>query len=66
MIYYENELDIYSKLINYFKITGTINNVFRPQNSLKKTRIKLYSTLPSQYCYMVAKLGPLKQGTPDE
>jgi len=45
MIYYENELDIYSKLLNYFKITGTINNVFRPQNSLKKTRIKLYSTL---------------------
>jgi hypothetical protein len=27
------------------KITGIINNVFRPQKSLKKTRIKLYNTL---------------------
>jgi hypothetical protein len=38
---YENELDIDSKLNNYLKITGIINNVFRP----KKTRIKLYSSL---------------------
>jgi hypothetical protein len=27
------------------KITGIINNVFRPQKTLKKTRIKLYYTL---------------------
>jgi len=27
------------------KITGIINNVFRPQRTLKKTRIKLYNTL---------------------
>jgi hypothetical protein len=27
------------------KITGIINNVFRPQKSLKKTTIKLYNTL---------------------
>ena len=27
------------------KITGIINNVFRPQKILKKTRIKLYNTL---------------------
>jgi len=27
------------------KITGILNNVFRPQKSLKKTRIKLYNTL---------------------
>jgi hypothetical protein len=27
------------------KITGIINNVFRPQKTLKKTRIKLYNTL---------------------
>jgi hypothetical protein len=29
----------------YFKITGILNNVFRPQKTLKKTRIKLYNTL---------------------
>jgi hypothetical protein len=27
------------------KITGILNNVFRPQKNLKKTRIKLYNTL---------------------
>jgi hypothetical protein len=27
------------------KITGFLNNVFRPQKSLKKKRIKLYNTL---------------------
>jgi hypothetical protein len=27
------------------KITGILNNVFRPQKALKKTEIKLYNTL---------------------
>jgi len=27
------------------KITGILNNVFRPKKALKKTRIKLYNTL---------------------
>jgi len=27
------------------KITGILNNAFRPQKSLMKTRIKLYNTL---------------------
>ena len=39
------ELDIDNKLNNILKITGIINNVFRPQNPLKKTTIKLYNTL---------------------
>jgi hypothetical protein len=42
---YEKELDIDNKLHNYLKITGIINNVLRPQKSLKKTTIKLYNTL---------------------
>ena len=45
MISYEKELDIDIKLHNYLKITGIKNNVFRQQKTLKKTRIKLYSTL---------------------
>ena len=45
MISYEKELDIDNKLHNYFKITGILNNVFRPPNTLKKTRIELYNTL---------------------
>jgi len=45
MISYEKELDIDNKLHNYLKITGIINNVFRPKKTLKETRIKLYSTL---------------------
>ena len=38
---YEKELDIDNKLHKYLKITGTISNVFRPQNTLKNTIIKL-------------------------
>ena len=45
MISYEKEFDIDNKLHNFLKITGIINNVFRPQKSLKKTIIKLYNTL---------------------
>ena len=39
------ELDIDNKLNNFLKITGILNNVFRPQKTLKKTRIKLCNTL---------------------
>ena len=35
MIYCEGELDV-DKLKNFLKITGIINNVFRPQKSLRK------------------------------
>jgi len=38
-------LDIDNKLNNFLKIIGILNNVFRPQKTLKKTRIKLYNTL---------------------
>ena len=44
-ISYEGELDIDNELNNFLKITDIINNVFRPQKTLKKTRIKLYNTL---------------------
>jgi hypothetical protein len=33
MISYERELDIDNKLNNYLKITGILNNVFRPQKT---------------------------------
>jgi hypothetical protein len=45
MISYKRELGIDNKLNSYLKITGILNNVFRPQRPLKKTRIKLYNTL---------------------
>jgi len=45
MISYEKELDIDNKLHNYLKITGILNNVFKPQKTLKETRLKLYNTL---------------------
>jgi hypothetical protein len=38
-------MDIDNMLNNYLRITGVINNVFRPKKPLKKTRIKLYNTL---------------------
>ena len=46
VISHERELDIDNKLNSFLKITGILNNVFRPQKkTLKKTRIKLYNTL---------------------
>jgi hypothetical protein len=89
MISYDKELDIDNKLHNYMKITGVLNNVFRPQKLFKKTRIKLYNSLALpvllygsetgtvkardtrritavEMKYMAAKLGLLKQGTPEE
>ena len=67
VICYEKELDIDNKLHNYLKITSILNNVYRPQRKpLKKTRIKLYNTLALPVFYMVAKLGLLKQETPEE
>jgi hypothetical protein len=36
LIRYEEEVNIDIKLNNYWKITGIINNTFRPQKSLKK------------------------------
>jgi len=44
-ISYEGELHIDNKLNNFLKITGILNNVFRPQKTLNKTTIKLYNTL---------------------
>ena len=33
MISYEKEMDIDNKLYNYLKITGILNNVFRPRRN---------------------------------
>ena len=37
-------MDIDNKLNNYLKIIGITNNMLRPQETLEKTRIKLYNT----------------------
>ena len=39
VITYDKEVDIDNKLNNYLKIAGIINNMFRPQKALKKTRL---------------------------
>jgi hypothetical protein len=36
MISYDKELDNDNKLRNYLKITGILNNVFKPQKLLRK------------------------------
>ena len=45
LISYEEKVDIGNKLSNYLKITCIINNMFRAQKALKKTRIKLYNAV---------------------
>jgi len=45
VISYEGELDIDNKFFNFMKITGILNNVFRPQKTLRNTTIKLHNTL---------------------
>jgi hypothetical protein len=48
LISYEKGVDMDNNLNNYLKITSLINNVFRPQKTLKKIRIKLIQyTSPS-------------------
>jgi hypothetical protein len=37
-------VDIDNNINNHLIITGIINNVIRPQKTLRKTRTKLYST----------------------
>ena len=67
MVSYEGDMDIGNKLNNILEITGILNNVFRPQKkTLQKAPIKLYNTQPFRFCYMAAKLGLLKQVTPEE
>jgi hypothetical protein len=41
----EKDVHIDNKLSNLLKITGITNNRFRPQTSIKKTRMKLYYAL---------------------
>ena len=45
IISYVKELNIDKNLHNYLKITGILNNVFKPQKTLKKRILKLYNTL---------------------
>jgi len=59
-------LDIDNKLHNYLEIARILNNVFRPQKTLKKTRIKLYNTLDLPVLLYGSELGLLKQGMPKE
>jgi hypothetical protein len=63
LVSYEKEVDIDYKLNNYLNITGIINNIFRAQKVLKKTRIKYTLCLSFELCYTVVKIGPLKQET---
>ena len=60
MISYERELDIDKKLHNFLKNTGILNNVFRPQKTLKKTRIKLYNTLALPVLLYGSKIWTIK------
>ena len=42
------------------KITGILNNVFRPQTTLKKTRIKLYNTIDLPVLLYVSETWTIK------
>jgi len=48
------------------KITGILNNVFRPQKTLKKTRIKLYNTLAFPVLLCGSESWTIKARTPEE
>jgi len=60
VISYEGEVDIDNKLNNFLKITGILNNVLRPQKTHKKTRIKLYNTLPLPVLFYGSKTWTIK------
>jgi len=60
MISYEGELDIDNKLSNFLKIAGILNDVLRPQKTLKKTRIKLHNTLALPVLLYGSEIGTVK------
>ena len=66
LIYCEKEVDTDSKLNKYLKITGNINNVWRPQEPLKKRIMQLCNTLAFQLFHVVVKICPLKQEMQEE
>jgi hypothetical protein len=68
MISYEREPDIEKKINHYLKITGILNNVYRPQKSPQENKNKStqHTGRPSQCCYMAAKLGLLQRGAAAE
>jgi len=43
--YVRNKINFSCAKILLSSVTGIFNNVFKPQKSLKKTRLKLYNTL---------------------
>jgi hypothetical protein len=45
VVSYEKEKDIVNKITTFLKITGLINNKFKPNEVQKVTRMKLYTTL---------------------
>jgi hypothetical protein len=45
LISYGKEVDINKKLHAFLKITGIIDNMFKPKKTLEKTIINLYQTL---------------------
>ena len=66
MISYEGELGSDNKLNKFLKITVVLNNVFRPQKALKKTRMKLYNTLALPVLLYGSETWTIKQVTPEE
>jgi hypothetical protein len=59
-------LDTDNELNNFLKITGILNNVFLTTKNLRKQGKNYTIHWPFQSCYMAAKLGLLKQVTPEE
>jgi hypothetical protein len=45
LVSYEKEKDTDNKMTKFLKITGIINNTFKPNKVQKGTRIKMYTTL---------------------
>jgi hypothetical protein len=44
-ISYEKDVDISAKILNYNRVMGIINQIFKPSLVQKHTRIKVYKTL---------------------
>jgi hypothetical protein len=59
----EKEVDIDNKFSNCLKITNITNNVFRPQKTLTKTRIKLCLKTTRIKLYITLALPPLLYGS---
>jgi hypothetical protein len=60
-ISYQEEKDIHSKITKFLQILGLLNNTLKPNLIQRRTRLKLYKTLPLPTLLYGSEIWTIKQ-----